>query len=142
WRLELVWLDVLSDSAIGIAYYSIPLALAYFVSRRRDLAFGWIFWLFAAFILACGTTHWVEVWTLWHPDYGLQGALKGTTALVSCITALMLWPLVPQALALPSPAALRRVNDELSLQVRERNLALAKLERETAERRRTEEILH
>jgi len=141
WRPELIWLHVISDTAIGIAYYSIPLALAYFVWRRKDLAFGWVFWLFAVFILACGTTHWFEVWTLWHPDYGVQGAIKGFTALSSAITALILWPLVPQALALPSPTALRRVNDELSQQIRERNSALQRLEHEMAERRRTEEIL-
>jgi len=38
-------------------------------------------------------------------------------------------------------AELRDVNDELSLQIRERNTALERLEREIAERRRTEEIL-
>lgn len=39
-------------------------------------------------------------------------------------------------------AQLSEANDELSLKIRERNLALARLEQETAERRRTEEILH
>ena len=43
WRPDLLWLHVLSDSAIAFAYYSIPLALAVFVWRRRDLAFSWVF---------------------------------------------------------------------------------------------------
>jgi GNAT superfamily N-acetyltransferase len=68
WRPGLLWLQVVPDALIGLSYYSIPLALAYFVSKRRDIAFGWIFWMFAAFILGCGTTHFVEIWTLWYPE--------------------------------------------------------------------------
>ncbi len=107
WRPDLIWLHVASDSVIGVAYYSIPIALAYFVWRRSDLTFGWIFWLFAVFILACGTTHWFEIWTLWHPDYATQGLLKAATARASLVTAFLLWPLLPKALALPSPSMLR-----------------------------------
>ena len=141
WRPDLVWLHVASDSIIGVAYYSIPIALAYFVWRREDLAFGWIFWLFGAFILACGTTHWFEIWTLWHPDYAMQGLLKAATAGISLITAFLLWPLLPKALALPSPSMLRRVNEDLSIQVRERAEAMEALQREMAERQRAEEAL-
>ena len=52
WDPGLIWLHVVSDAVIGVSYYSIPLALAYFVGRRKDVAFGWIFYMFAAFILA------------------------------------------------------------------------------------------
>ncbi len=141
WRPDLLWLQIVPDGIIGLSYYSIPLALAYFVWRRQDLAFGWIFWMFAVFILACGTTHWFEIWTLWHPDYATQGLLKVGTAIASLATATILWPLLPQALALPSPAALRRVNDELSRQISERDKAVYALRRETQERLRAEEML-
>jgi signal transduction histidine kinase len=141
WRPDLLWLHVLSDSAIAFAYYSIPLAIAFFVWRRKDLAFSWVFVLFAVFILACGTTHWFEVWTLWHPDYAVQGLIKAATAVSSALTALLLWPLIPQALALPSPSALRSANAELMVQVRERNRAVEDLQRETKEHQRTEAIL-
>ncbi|HYF54632.1 MAG TPA: ATPase, partial [Salinarimonas sp.] len=47
WRPELVWTHVVSDALIGTAYFSIPLALGYFVRKRRDLAFSWMFWCFA-----------------------------------------------------------------------------------------------
>ena len=40
WRPELIWLHVLSDLAIGLAYFSIPIVLVWFVLNRRDLAFG------------------------------------------------------------------------------------------------------
>src|SRR5437899_1907459 len=117
WQPALIWLHVVSDTIIGISYYAIPLALAYFVWKRADIAFGWIFWMFAAFILACGTTHFFEVWTLWHPDYGIQGLLKVVTAAASLSTAIVLWPLVPRLLELPSPAQLRRANEELRTQI-------------------------
>src|SRR5262249_20143780 len=94
WNPVLIWLHVVSDALIGVAYYSIPVALLYFVARRRDLAFSWLFLLFAAFILLCGGTHFVEIWTLWHPDYALQGMLKAATALVSVGTAIMVWPIL------------------------------------------------
>ncbi|MFO1059823.1 MAG: ATP-binding protein [Dongiaceae bacterium] len=127
WRPELIWLHVTSDSLIAAAYYSIPLALAVFVWLRRDLAFGWMFWLFAIFILACGTTHLFDIWTLWHPDYGTQGLVKAATAAASVITAAMLWPLLPKALALPSPAELRVANDRLTREISERGQAVDRL---------------
>jgi len=113
WKPELVWLHLLSDSLIAFAYYSIPLTLLYFVRKRQDLPFDWIFLLFGTFIIACGTTHIMEVWTLWHPDYWLSGLVKVITAIVSLYTAFQLVPLVPQALALPSPAQLEAANIEL-----------------------------
>ena len=67
WQPGLIWLHVVSDAITGVSYYAIPLALAYFVWKRPDIDFGWMFWMFAGFILACGTTHFFDVWTLWHP---------------------------------------------------------------------------
>ncbi len=52
---ELIWLHVASDALIGMAYFSIPIVLSVLVSRRPDIAFSWVFWAFAVFILACGT---------------------------------------------------------------------------------------
>jgi signal transduction histidine kinase len=141
WRPELVWTHVVSDALIGTAYFSIPLALGYFVRKRRDLAFSWMFWCFAVFILACGATHFFSIWTLWRPDYGTEAVLKAVTALASVMTAAALWPLIPQALALPSPHQLRVLNEALAEGIRERDRALEALARETAERERTEAML-
>ncbi|MDZ4878303.1 MAG: Sensor histidine kinase RcsC [Chroococcidiopsis cubana SAG 39.79] len=123
WQPGLVWLHILSDACIAFAYYSIPFTLVYFVQKRKDLPFNWIFWLFGAFIIACGTTHLMEIWTLWHPTYWLSGTLKAITALISLYTALELMPLVPQLLALPSPAQLEVANQELRSQIIERERA-------------------
>lgn len=141
WQPDVVWLHVASDSMIGLAYYSIPVTLYYFVRRRRDLAFEWMFLLFAIFILACGTTHFLNVWTLWTPMYRFDGVVKLLTAIASVVTAILLIPLVPRALALPSPEALRQANEALANEVRERRAAEemvrtlnAELERRVQER--------
>ena len=120
WRPELIWLHAISDSLIALSYYSIPFALLYILAHRRDLAFPRVFVLFAAFILACGTTHVMGVWTLWHPDYWLDGGIKLATAGVSVLTAVLLWRIIPEALALPSRGQLEDANRALARQIDER----------------------
>ena len=123
WKTNLVLLHVVSDSVIALSYYSIPLILVYFAQKRRDVPFHSVFLLFGAFILACGTGHLMDIWTLWYPTYWLSGLLKAITALVSLYTALVLFPLIPQALALPSPAQLEAANQSLEKEIRDRKQA-------------------
>ena len=120
WRPDLIWLNVGSDAIIALSYFSIPFALAIFVSKRPAVEFGWVFWAFAIFITACGMTHVMSIWTLWVPDYGIEGFVKLVTALASIITAFMLWPLLPKVLALPSPAQLRKAQADLEEQIAHR----------------------
>ena len=159
WDPYVIWLNAASDALIAMAYYTIPLTLVYFVRRRRDLAFHWIFLGFALFIVACGTTHVIELWSIWYPMYWLAGVIKAITAAVSVATAAALIPLVPQALALPSPEtlrranlalqeaqqALRKTNEELECRVAERTTSLAAtnaaLLAEIEERKRADERL-
>jgi len=128
WNPGLIWLHVISDSLIAISYFSIPGTLIYFVRKRKDLAFDWMFLCFAVFIVACGTTHALEVFNIWHPTYWISGMVKAVTALVSVITAVLLIKLVPQALALPSPAQLRKSNEALQNEIHERVRAAAQIE--------------
>lgn len=126
WKPGLVGLHIISDSLIALAYYSIPLTLISFVRKRHDLPFDWVFLLFGAFIVACGTTHVLEVLTLWHPVYWLSGLIKLLTAIVSLSTAVLIIPLVPKALALPSPALLEATNQELEREIAERRKSEAR----------------
>jgi PAS domain S-box-containing protein len=135
WDPGLVWLLAVSDALIALAYFSIPAALVVFARRRRDLAFKPIFGLFAAFILACGTTHVMGAVTLWLPAYRLEGSINALTAALSVATALTLWPLLPEALALPSPEALRALNEALAREVERRDEVAARL-RDSEERQR------
>ncbi|MDZ8105782.1 MAG: ATP-binding protein [Nostoc sp. DedQUE12a] len=120
WKTGLVWLHIISDATIALAYYSIPVLLIYFISKRKDVPFNGVFLLFGAFILACGTGHLMEIWTLWHPDYWVAGALKALTAIISIYTAFALIYLIPQALTLPSPAELEAINKTLASEIVER----------------------
>src|ERR1700736_3654613 len=92
WEPDLIWLHVASDAVIAIAYFSIPFALAIFVSKRRDVEFGRVFWAFAIFIMACGLAHVFAIYTLWVPVYGIEGLVKAATAIASIVTAAVLWP--------------------------------------------------
>jgi signal transduction histidine kinase len=113
WRPGVLWLHILSDACIVFSYYSIPITLIYLIRKRKDLPFDWIFCCFAVFIVACGTTHLMAIWEIWHPTYWLSGALKAVTGITSLLTAALLVKLLPQVISLPSPSILRKANEEL-----------------------------
>jgi PAS domain S-box-containing protein len=145
WAPGLVALHAGSDALIGLSYFSIPLALAWFVRERRGLAHGWVVLLFVAFILACGATHLFSILTLWVPVYGIEGVIKAITALLSIATAAALWPLAPKLLALPSPTQLHELNADLERRVAERTaelqIANAQLTQALAERASAQQAL-
>ncbi|MCL1464398.1 bifunctional diguanylate cyclase/phosphodiesterase [Argonema galeatum] len=132
WHSGLVWLHILSDTLIALAYYSIPLMLLYFLYKRQDVPFKSLFWLFGAFMVASGTTHILEVWTVWHPNYWLSGSFKAFTAILSLYTAASVFPLIPKVLALPSPAQLEAANQKLEREIMEREQAEADLKESEA----------
>jgi signal transduction histidine kinase len=117
WRPDVLWLNVVSDSMIAAAYFAIPILLMELVRRRRNLTFHWIFWMFAAFILLCGTTHLLNVVTVWEPLYRFDGLVKLLTGLASLGTAVVLFRFLPRILAIPMPEELAAVNRALAQQV-------------------------
>jgi PAS domain S-box-containing protein len=114
WEPWLIWSHAIGNLGIALAYFAIPFALVSFVRQRRDLVFKPVFWLFAAFILLCGAGHLIDLGTLWIPAYGLDAVVKLATAAVSLATAAALVPLMPRALALPSPAQMQAANQALA----------------------------
>ncbi|MFT5356263.1 MAG: hypothetical protein ACI9KE_003486 [Polyangiales bacterium] len=138
WTPGILWGHVIADLTIALAYFSIPIVLIVLVRRRKDLAFGWIFLLFAVFILACGTGHVIDVWNVWNGDYGISALVRMLTALASIATAVALWPLLPKALAIPSPERLRtEVHERLRA---EEGLLTAHGELEERVKKRTQEL--
>ncbi|MEO5934099.1 MAG: ATP-binding protein [Duganella sp.] len=113
WIPSILWTSVVADALIALAYLTIPVTLVYFIRRRRDVPFNWMFIAFGVFILACGGTHVAEIWVVWRPDYVPLVILKAITAVASVLTAIALVRLVPVALRIPSPAQLAAVNAEL-----------------------------
>jgi PAS domain S-box-containing protein len=120
WNSGLVWLHLISDSLIALAYFTIPVTLLWFVRKRRDLPFSWMFVLFGVFIVTCGTTHVMEIWNLWYANYWLAGVIKAVTAAASVGTAILLVPLVPKALELPSLSQWLHANAALQKEIHER----------------------
>ncbi len=127
WQTPLVWLHIVSDGLIALAYLSIPVMLLYFVRRREDIPFPRVFVLFGAFIILCGFGHLLDIWTLWFPAYWVTGVEQAVTALVSCYTALKLVELLPQFLSLKSQKQLEQINQELENQIAERQRTEATL---------------
>ena len=117
WSAGLGWLHILSDLGIFGAYFAIPLSLLYFMGRRKDVPLRGIFWLFAGFILFCGTTHLIEAIIFWEPIYRFAGWVKLATAIISWTTVIALVRLMPTAVTLPS---IRAVNLQLREEIDER----------------------
>lgn len=99
WQPELVWMHVISDVVITLAYFAIPATIVFLlIKRKQTVPFRWVFVMFASFIVLCGVTHLVSVFVLWHPFYYFQGVIKAFTAMVSIATAVFLFPLIPYLL--------------------------------------------
>lgn len=107
WQPGILWTNVISDLVIASAYFSIPFVLLFIVIRRNDQKFKGIFVLFALFIFSCGLTHLFAIYTIWHGNYGLHGILKAITALVSAITAFVLYYNLDKLIAIPTPTELK-----------------------------------
>ncbi len=153
----------LANGLIAVSYGSIPVFLGVVKARRKDIPFSWILVLFGAFILACGVTHLVHVVGIWKPVGWWQAGVDAACAAVSVASAVVLWPMLPRLLSLPSPsqlhvanlelrreksslewekAELRRASEGLERRVEERTADLARLNRslqaEIQERRKAE----
>ncbi|MBV9303377.1 MAG: PAS domain S-box protein [Acidobacteriaceae bacterium] len=132
WKPAVLWLNVVSDALIATSYYAIPVLLFAFARKRKDLTFNWVFLAFGIFILACGTTHLMNVWTVWHATYRLDGLIKAVTAISSITTAILLVPLLPVLVRLPTPTQLCLANQELTREIDLRKQITTTLERQSS----------
>ena len=165
---SLAWTHAIADIVIGLAYLAISGTLAYLIYRgQSDLPFHGLFFAFALFIIACGSSHLIEAITVWYPVYVLAAAIKVLTAIASIATALILPLVFPDILLLVRTArssearrvlletvlierdaaqqALKQSNAALEQRVRDRTAQITSakevLEVEVIERRRNEEML-
>src|SRR5215470_13256954 len=131
WKPWLIALHAISDIFIFGAYFAIPSAIWIFLRKRTDLSAELkpLAMLFAGFIFLCGLTHAVQLVTLWLPVYETQGYVKAATAFISVVTAIAIFPLIPKAIAIPSPRQLQLANSELALEIAAHRETLAALEK-------------
>lgn len=123
WSPGLLWSMVTANAVIALSYFSIPLAISTFLRKRTDFTHRGTALLFCCFIAACGMTHVMNIWTIWQPDYAVETAVKVVTAVVSLVTAIGLWPLIPKALRIPSVSQLQAAVASLEAEVRKRKTA-------------------
>ena len=119
WNTRLIALQAVSDSILALSYGSALLGLIWFVRQRADLPPRWLIGLFGAFLLVCGATRGLSVLTLWMPVASTEAVATAATAILALLMAVILWIMIPRVLAVPSPAALKAVNRQLSLQITE-----------------------
>lgn len=113
WDVPLLSLYVISDFLIVLACVTISIGIIYFVTKRNDLAFKSLYYLFAAFILFCGLTYAMSIITLWFPLYYLAGGIKLITAMVSVATAIYLVLRIKDLIQLPDFNELIRLTQQL-----------------------------
>ncbi|KAJ4847170.1 mitochondrial 2-enoyl thioester reductase [Turnera subulata] len=92
----------ISDFFIALAYFSIPLELIYFVKKSAVFPYRWVLVQFGAFIVLCGATHLINLWTFSMHSRTVAIVMtvaKVLTAVVSCATALMLVHIIPDLLS-------------------------------------------
>ena len=117
WQPGVLWLNAGSDVIIGVSYLAIAATLAVLVHKaRREIPYSWMIQAFGLFIVTCGLTHLMEVWTLWAPRYWLAGDLKLVTAVASAATAIALPTIVSKIVRLAAEA---RLSGERQRQLRQ-----------------------
>jgi signal transduction histidine kinase len=110
------WFYIISDLLIWSAYFAIPVIIVNYLSKRKNLRFHRIYFLFAAFILACGTTHLMDVITFWFPAYRLSALIRFITGVLSWATVFALVRVLPVAFSL-------KTSSELEQEAEQRRLA-------------------
>ncbi len=133
WRPGLIAAHMGSDLIIAGAYLTIPLALYRILKGRDDITYPQIGYLFTAFIALCALTHVFGMLTLWFAAYTAQAVVKVACAAVSAATAVALWRLLPEIIALPGPKHLEAKNQELRREIEMRLEAETRLMRSNAE---------
>ena len=115
------WLYILSDLMIWLAYFMMPIIIFRYVSKRKQvIKFPGLYLLFAAFILLCGTTHFLDAAMFWVPMYRLNTLVRFFTALVSLMTVYSLIKVLPEAFK-------QKTSVELENEIRRREFAELKL---------------
>jgi PAS domain S-box-containing protein len=120
------WLYIISDLLIWAAYFAIPVVIIRYISKKQDARFIRLYFLFAAFILACGATHFFDAIAFWVPLYRLNALVLFATAIISWVTVFYIIRYLPQAMSL-------RPMKDLEVEIEQRKTAEQQISRLNAE---------
>ena len=120
WKPDLLGLHVLSDAIISLSYYVMPVAFYFYMQRKEEKHFKGIYYFFIVFFVLCGSSHLFGIITIWHPQYWVEGFIKAGTAIASLMSAVLIWKVMPKALAFPSPEKVIAINDSLKNEIKEK----------------------
>lgn len=124
WTPEILWTYVIADAIIGVACFIIPVALIHFIRKRYDThSSNWVATLLAAFVFTCGITHFIAIWSIWHPVYWLEAAIKSVSAIASINTVILLWLAARRLAKAPTATQQRRIIKQLEHEIEERKKA-------------------
>jgi signal transduction histidine kinase len=93
WRQDpqLIWTMAITNAITFVSYFCICVTLFYLARKtNRVIVRDWIFFLvgFALFIVACGSTHLLEVITTWSPIFWVDAWTNIITAVLSAYVAI------------------------------------------------------
>ncbi len=129
---QLIWTMAVTNAITGLSYFSICFTI-FSLARRtgRSIHRDWAFFLtgFALFIVACGSTHLMEVVTTWIPLFWIDAWANILTAALSAYVAIQFFRRSPKLGFGINDYARRLDNAETeNAQIQESLLAARKLE--------------
>ena len=128
WDTPLAFLHVVSDALVGVAFFAIPISLLWLVKKRRDVPFQGVLLWFGAFLVACGATHFLEAWNVWHDDFWPAAMMKAVAAITSGAATGYLILLLPKLVKWPSPRQMEQANARLAEEVGNRERVMKQLQ--------------
>jgi signal transduction histidine kinase len=130
WKPELIWLNVVSDALLAVAFFVTAFVLGFFLwRRRRDVLFRGVLWVFAVFAAFCALTRLLSILTVWVPVYDIESLVKGFLALLSLGVTAALLLMLPRILVLPTRVQLAHANAKLEEEIENRRKAEAMVKR-------------
>lgn len=124
------WFYILSDITIWLAYFIIPVIIIWYIQKKPNVPFLPVYWLFGAFIVLCGATHFLDALIFWWPGYRVSALVRFLTAIISFITIFALIKQLPKALALQDEIDDSKENEGLRIEITKQKIIIEDLKKE------------
>jgi PAS domain S-box-containing protein len=127
WDPDILWSNVIGDAFMVVTYFAIPIILALFIHRRKDLRFNLIFLVATLSLCAIALEHLIGIIGVWVPVYDTHGWVKLASGIVAFLTLIVLVEKFTTLLSIPSVEKLAETNRALQEVIEEQNKTEAAL---------------